>query len=419
MGCGAGEAGPEGPSSERDRTVDSAADEGDAAANSEASGGEGDAEQAAEDAPSEGPVSPPGDPGRLGPHPVSHLEFVAEGEGRALPTQVWYPAAGFNADALVTYVIGAMGPFELEMPSDDVQSEVPAAEGVFPLIIFSHGYGGIATQSLDLCERLASHGFIVASAAHVGNTAEDEFEGKLVSRDEALADRPRDVKLLIDTFEAAPPALLEGHLDLATVGVTGHSFGGYTALSAALGHAGSGMGPDPRVGAIAPICPDASPFTDDEIAASSIPVLFVGGTLDTSTPIDPQITRPFELMSEAPRLRVDVVGATHTHFANICTIAEALIDLGLEPESWEDLGAGPLLGPYAETCSDEAFPIAEAIRIQTHYVVAFFKAHLVLESSWGGVLGADYAERCEPDVDHFVAGLAEAPLGPECLGAAD
>ena len=358
-----------------------------------------------------------GDPGRLGAYPVAHLEVRVEGAERSLPTQVWYPAAGFDDTSLATYVIGAMGPFELEMDSDYVQSNVPAAEGAFPLIIFSHGYGGISTQSLDLCERLASHGFIVASAAHIGNTAEDDFEGKLVSRDEALADRPRDVKLLIDTFESQPPAALAGHVDLSRVGVTGHSFGGYTALTAAAGHAGSEMPADARVKAIAPICPDSSEFTDEELSAVTVPVLFVGGTLDTSTPIDPQITRPFDLMTDAPRLRVDVLGATHTHFANICTIADALMDMGLEPESWEDLGAGALLEPYAETCSEDAFPVDEAIRIQTHYIVAFFKTHLVDEPGWSGVMTDDYASRCEPAVALFSDGGSVDESGPECLSA--
>ena len=37
------------------------------------------------------------------------------------------------------------------------------------LLVFSHGYRAINTQSTDLMEALASHGFVVASPEHTGN----------------------------------------------------------------------------------------------------------------------------------------------------------------------------------------------------------------------------------------------------------
>ena len=356
------------------------------------------------------------DPGQIGPYALGHMEVVIQDHTnpeRTLATQVWYPASGFDANALTLYVVGTMGPFELEYPSSYAQREVEVAEGLFPLIIFSHGYGGISTQSIDLCERLASHGFVVASAAHMGNTAEDDFNGTMVPREQALADRPRDVRSLIDTFtdEDTLPELLRGHIDGTQIGVSGHSFGGYTALAAAAGHAASAALPDERVSAIAPICPDSSEFSDEELAALTLPTLFIGGTLDESTPIEPQITRPFALMSQAPRWRIDVVGATHTHFANICTIGAALIDMGLTPDTWEGIGAGALLEIYDETCGEDAFPIAEAIRIQTAYMVAFFRRYLGGEIDYEGLLSADYAEACEPAIVYVQEGvtLSDAP----------
>ncbi|MGB0591151.1 MAG: alpha/beta hydrolase family protein [Myxococcota bacterium] len=369
-------------------------------------------------------ASAPGDPGALGDYAVGHLEVTIQDPNdpeRMLPTQVWYPAESHDADALTTYVIGAMGPFELEYPSAHAQRNVAAAEGTFPFVIFSHGYGGIANQSLDLCERLASHGFVVASPAHTGNTAEDDFNGTSVPRSEAAADRIHDVTTLIDAFTSATSAseLLAGHVDASKVGVTGHSFGGYTSLAAVTGHATLGLPADPRVSAIAPICPDSSEFIDAELSDVTVPVLFVGGTLDTATPIDPQITRAYDLMSSPVRIRVDVMGATHTHFANICTLGAALTEMGLARDTWEEIGAGALLEIHEETCGEDAFPIDEAIRIQTHYVVAFFRTHLLGESEWEGLLSPEYAEACEPSVEFYSEGLSADAQAPTCLGRED
>lgn len=366
------------------------------------------------------PGPPPGDPGHLGEHPVGHTQLTIsdpEDPQRQLVTEVWYPAQTFDTQSLTTYVIGTMGPFSLDHTSPHAQRDVTPATGPWPLVLFSHGYAAISTQSLDLCERLASHGFVVASAAHAGNTAEDDFNGTAVSPEEAAADRPRDVRTLLDTFTESDnlPEHLVGLVDPERIGVTGHSFGGFTALTAAAGFAAIDMPPDERVKAIAPICPGSDGLTDAELSDITIPVLFVGGTLDTATPIDPQVTRPFGLVQSPVRLRVDVVGATHTHFANICTIGEALMDLGLTIDTWDEIGAGILVDIYEETCGEDAFPIDEAIRIQCHYIVAFFRTHLTGEPAWEGLLTSGYTETCEPFVVLYGGDESTSAVAPTCL----
>lgn len=52
-----------------------------------------------------------------------------------------------------------------------------AAPGPFPLVVYSHGNGGLRYVSAFLTEHLASHGFIVVAPDHVGNTAIDSFAG--------------------------------------------------------------------------------------------------------------------------------------------------------------------------------------------------------------------------------------------------
>ena len=167
--------------------------------------------------------------------------------------------------------------------------------------------------------------------------------------------------------------------------------------------------------AVAPICPGTDYFNDEELSEVTVPVAFIGGTLDASVPIDPHVTRPYELIGSPHRLRVDVIDATHTHFANICTIGNAMMDIGLAMESWEDLGAGQLYDLYNEVCGEDAFPVEEAIRIQTHYVVAFFKVHLSEEAAWELYLSADYAAACEPDIAFYNTGESAGLVTPPCL----
>ena len=89
---------------------------------------------------------------------------------------------------------------------------------------------------------------------------------------------------------------------------------------------------------------------------------------------------------------MEIIGANHTHFANVCSIGDLLIDLGITQEMWPALGAEELLEPYEATCTPEAFPIEEASRLQNLYVVAFFKRHLLDQTGYDQYLSAAYAD---------------------------
>lgn len=42
----------------------------------------------------------------------------------------------------------------------------PSDKGLFPLVIFSHGYGGCGLKSVFFTEEMARHGYVVAAPDH-------------------------------------------------------------------------------------------------------------------------------------------------------------------------------------------------------------------------------------------------------------
>ena len=155
-----------------------------------------------------------------------------------------------------------------------------------------------------------------------------------------------------------------------------------------------------RTKAIMPIAPSSSTITDPELANVTVPTLFMTGTAD---PLLSEEARAAGLIQSSPfNYRADVIGAVHTHFANICDIANALIAAGFGPAQWPSIGAGALVAPYNDTCILPAFPIDEATRLQNLYATAFFRRHLLGQSIYDSYLTTAYATANEPDIDFIV-----------------
>jgi dienelactone hydrolase len=114
---------------------------------------------------------------------------------------------------------------------------LPAAPGPRPLVLFSHGLGGSVDAGHLWAEHWASHGFAVLHLQHPGSDAAVWSESRQPAADlrqaadgNQLLARVGDVKFVLDELgrrqRAGDPQT--ARLDLARIGLAGHSFGAIT-----------------------------------------------------------------------------------------------------------------------------------------------------------------------------------------------
>jgi predicted dienelactone hydrolase len=330
-------------------------------------------------------LSPPDEPG---PYAVGRTTLQLDDTSRSRPlvADVWYPAeAGATGDPSVYQFIPG-----IEFASENALAEVTVStDGPFPLVVYSHGSGGLRYVASFFTELLASHGFVVASVDHVGNTAVELVAGGDVDRDQVAYDRVLDVEFLITQVldaSAAGEGLLSGSVDPDRVGVSGHSFGGFTAFAAVGGYTndlGSVEGDD-RIDAVVAMAPASELNSAEELEAVDVPTLLVSGTRDETTPIDPDTEKAWELVSGRPLWRVDITDAGHQSFTDVCSYQELLPTLDA-PQLLIDA-----VDEYAlEGCTEELLPIDEAHSLINRNSVAFLLAYVAGEADYEAFLAQE------------------------------
>jgi fermentation-respiration switch protein FrsA (DUF1100 family) len=137
---------------------------------------------------------------------VGRRDFTFARGDRALPTRVWYPAAG----------VAPASP----SPGDNA----PPAAGKFPLVLFSHGYTGQPDDYAALLARWAQAGFIVAGPTYPHTS----YGAKQLDQTD-IVNQPADATYVIGKLVALGATdPLGAVLDGAKLAAAGHSAGGLT-----------------------------------------------------------------------------------------------------------------------------------------------------------------------------------------------
>lgn len=259
---------------------------------------------------------------------VLDLKYPKDGQEQTITVAVWYPTAARPK----SHNYG--GPTSGNVA---VNAAPRAEDDGYPLLVFSHGYGGSGLSSLFFTEALAAHGWIVAcpdhhdkhSAVRIRTGQEKDFDrpGFLRHADEIAASGSGDRgKYLyrLDEMKIALDGMLTSDrfgklIDRNRIAVGGHSFGGFTAL----GLSGTiKERHDPRIKAVLLFSTGAGGylFTENELAAVRIPSMLLMGEreedqqrgAETMADLEAKIYRNVW----PPKYFLEVKGAGHFSFNN-------------------------------------------------------------------------------------------------------
>lgn len=196
--------------------------------------------------------------------------YSGKDEARRFMIQIWYPSEPGTSDQQARWMDNAeiYAPAVSEhigMPSffldhlalmkvpAYVNAKVVQTRGVFPVILFSHGWQGFNAQNTGQALQLASHGYIVIGVQHTYGAVITVFPDGTVANNNPTAlppdDTPTDqyevtAQILVDQWARDLGFTLDfmdiqnndsnspffNSLDLSRIGVYGHSTGGGAAI---------------------------------------------------------------------------------------------------------------------------------------------------------------------------------------------
>jgi predicted dienelactone hydrolase len=331
-----------------------------------------------------------------------------EDDQRQIVVTIYYPAEPDDEAELAPYIPEAamrdfangigIPPMIFAMFAANSYIAAPAAEGEFPVLLFSPGFGTPTVLYTSLLQEVASHGYIVANISHTYSVGATIFpDDQVIIGNEAGSDISTDerrdtifavwvadqafVLEQLETLNADDP-ILAGTMDFERIGSFGHSFGGAAAAEIAY--------EDPRIDAA--INMDGSQWGEVAERGVEQPLMLMKST-ENPIPTDEELeaaemTREdYEAQIEAANAQWEVLlerspqsylfalkGATHMTYATDMPLAANALSFLLTPEI-----VGTIEGERA----------LEAI---SAYVVAFFDRYVKGDESTLDTLASEYPE---------------------------
>ncbi len=296
--------------------------------------------------------------------------------GRALKLSIFYPAVSSREDVEYTDYMGRadLGNLQAFTYPGRGERDAEPLRSAFPAVVVSHGYPGSRMLLSNLCENLASKGYVAVAIGHTDNTYEDFLkEGSLES---ALVHRSADQRYVIahlDDF--MEDEQLHDILNPGKVGLIGFSMGGYGALrtlgarwsEAALTEypdiaedlrEAEDFRGDPHVTAGVLFAPAVFWLDENRLQDLTAPTLFVCGTADRTVGYD-RVRSFWEKAGNSDRYLVSYQACGH----NVANNPAPACAMG---ESWE----------IFKRWADPVWDSRNLNQLNAHFVTAFLDTHL-------------------------------------------
>jgi Platelet-activating factor acetylhydrolase, isoform II len=283
----------------------------------------------------------------------------APDDKRTLMVQIWYPADVPAGAPLAPFVARAdvMGPaiarwvrlpeFAFNhvglMRSNSVaDAPVRAGSDAYPVLLYSHGWGGFRQINATQSEALASHGYVVVSMDHPYGALGVAFDdgGVVLNKRSLLSPSgspeygpasqlleevfARDGQFVLDQLKRLNTSdpRFAGRLDLSRTGIFGHSTGGgaMVKLCARDSRCKALLGQDAWV----------EPVPDEVIVAGlAQPAMFIRSEEWTGNKNDGRLLKLIDA-SSGPRYRLSIKGSRHYDFVMIPLFSPLAPLLGLK-----------------------------------------------------------------------------------------
>lgn len=337
-----------------------------------------------------------------GPHPVGvrTLHLVNRGQvdvlnstdrirrcDRPLTVELWYPARPGTGKNLPYDSVLRDGHRPCHLHGAALREAEPSGNA-FPLVILSHGWPGTRLLMGHLGEKLASHGYVVASIDHTDSTYRDR--SALAS---TLVNRPLDTAFVRRE--------LAGLADIGAFAIIGYSMGGYGALVSA----GAAIAPealtiegappqglwdpllapkvDPALKAILPIGPwgrQRGLWNAEGLARIKVPMLVMAGSADDVSGYETGMRPIFAEAANSRRHLLTFVNAGHN----------AAAPHPAPEEAWEP---SPHLDFHPiEHYADPVWDSVAMNNIAQHFAQAFLDRHLKGQTARDAWLTDDFKD---------------------------
>ena len=267
------------------------------------------------------------------------------GGPREFMAQVWYPARQLDGEAPVPWsmdweIVAPAIAREMGLPSwfwnhtgytpSHARESVPVASGTFPVLIYSHGWGGMRTNTLNQIEHLVSNGYIVIAPDHTfaavatvfedgdvvykdpeaipdpGTVTEIEYQEAVTNLVSVLAGDLVTVLTELEEGETGAFGNLAGAIDLDRIGLYGHSAGGGAAIKVCL--------ETERFGGVLAMDPWVEGLTEEDLQQTMTrPALYMRSDEWVGTPND-GLLRGIAARGESITYLVQIEGAWHNDF---------------------------------------------------------------------------------------------------------